>query len=56
MKNKILKALAYINGFLFLIFACALDSESSIPAIGCMVTGGWLLLFSYANNWFDDLL
>ncbi len=53
-KNKILKAWAYINFTIFLVAACAIDSESWIPTYICIITGAWLSLFAYANNWFDD--
>ena len=56
MKNKILKAIAYIAGTLWIISACAIDSESWIPTIVCAVCTAYLALFSYANNWFEDRL
>ena len=56
MKNKVLKAIAYIVGTLWIISACAIDSESWIPTIVCAVCTAYLALFSYANNWFEDRL
>ena len=56
MKNKVLKAIAYIVGTLWIISACAIDSESWIPTIVCAVRTAYLALFSYANNWFEDRL
>lgn len=50
IKNKILKATAWIMGILFLVSACALDSDSWIPHIVCMVSLLWLALFAYANG------
>lgn len=54
MKNKILKAIAYIVGTLWIISACAIDSESWIPTIVCAVCTAYLALFSYANDRFGD--
>jgi len=50
IKNTILKATARIMGILFLVSACALDSDSWIPHIVCMVSLLWLALFAYANG------
>lgn len=35
MKNKVLKAIAYVVGTVWIISACAIDSESWIPTIVC---------------------
>lgn len=53
MKNIILKTIAYICFALFVLAGCLLDSNSWIPFIVVCITGGWLFLFSYANNWFE---
>lgn len=53
MKNTILKAQAYICLIIWMIAACAIDSESMIPFYTCCITGGWLFIFAYANNWFE---
>lgn len=53
-KNKILKALGYLNLAAFLQSACMIDAYSWTPTIVCVVTGGYLALFAYANNWFND--
>ncbi len=50
LKNIILKSVAYIMGGLFLVSACALDSDSWIPHIVCSVSILWLALFAYANG------
>lgn len=52
MKNKILKATAWIMGFLFLLSGSALNSISWIPFVVCVGSGAWLALFAYANNMF----
>ena len=49
-KNLILKAVAYIMGFLLLLSGCALDSDSWIPHIVFIVCMAWLTLFAYANG------
>lgn len=53
-KNKILKIIVYINLIIFLTSACMIDSASWIPSIVCVVTGGYLTLFIYANNGFYE--
>lgn len=50
LKNIILKTVAYIMVFLFLVAGCALDSDSWIPHIVCIVSLLWLALFAYANG------
>ena len=57
LKNRILKALMYINIFVFIAAACV-DSNTYIPVIICAVTLFYLIVFSYlnisyANNWFE---
>ena len=53
MKNKILKAWAYLNLIAWCIAACAIDSDSWIPTIIVGITTVWLTLFAYANDWFE---
>lgn len=51
MKNKLLKASAYLAGFLIILSGCMLDSEAiHIPLIVGFVSAGWLLLLAYANS------
>lgn len=52
-KNTVLKFITYTDFMVFLYFACLLDSYSWIPFIVCCITGGYLALFIYANNWFE---
>lgn len=54
LKNIILKTLGWVNFIAFIIAACAVDSNSWIPFIICCITGCYLALFAYANNWFED--
>ncbi len=53
MKNFILKAIAYICFMVWITAACFVDSDSWIPFIIVCATSAWLILFSYANNWFE---
>lgn len=53
MKNKILKAIAYVVGTVWIISACEIDSESWIPTIVCAVCTAYLALFSYANDFWE---
>lgn len=54
MKNFILKTISYIMGFIFIFCASAIDSYYNTPfIIGCIVSGLWLTLFTYANGGFD---
>ena len=49
LKNKIIKSIIYFTFFLFLLFACMVDSDSYIPYIilvACMVI---LIIFMIAN-------
>lgn len=54
MIDRILKILAYVMLLIFVISVCALDSESRIPLYVLCLTGGWLTLYCYSNNWFRD--
>lgn len=49
-KNVILKAITGAAVVLFLLSACALDSESMAPAWVCIGCAGWLALFAAANG------
>ena len=47
MKNKILKALAYINGLILVCAAAGLDSDPLyVPLTLIVITGTWLMLFA----------
>lgn len=52
-KNTVLKFIGYLNLIVFMYFSCCLDAQSWIPLIVCCITGGYLGVFSYANNWFE---
>ena len=56
LKNVILKTLGWVNFTIFIIAACAIDSDSWMPCIICCITGGYLALFAYANDWFEDYI
>lgn len=50
MRNKILTATAYTMAIIFIISASALDSESMLPVVLCVISQLWLLLFMVANR------
>lgn len=50
MRIKILKFITVLAVLCLIIFASALDSESSIPLVICLVSSVWLLLIAYANT------
>ncbi len=57
MKNKVLKAVAYIVGVTWMFTACALDDEvygMTMFLINVLCTA-YLALFSWANNWWFDM-
>jgi hypothetical protein len=53
LKNIILKTLGWLNFIAFIIAACAIDSYSWQPFIVCCITGTYLAVFAYANDWFE---
>ena len=54
--NFILKSITYVAFVLFLLSACAVDSESWIPTIVLFVSMSWLSLFAYANGeWMEGV-
>lgn len=54
IKNWVLRFAAYLNGCVFLISACAIDSDSWVPFFVCFVSMLYLFLFGMANGWFDE--
>lgn len=55
MKNVILKTIMSIIGIIFIVSACLLDSENSIPFFVMIFCMGILILFLYANNFFKGI-
>ena len=54
LKNKILKALAYINGFVLICAMAGADSDPIyVPLTLIVITGTWLMLFAYANGYLN---
>ena len=52
MKNIILKLLTVVNGFIFILCACCIDSKNATPFyIGCIISLAYLTLFAYANGY-----
>lgn len=53
-KNFILKTISYIMGAVFILGACALDSEGTpVPFLMVLVSMLWLTLFAVANGYFE---
>ena len=50
MKKKVLVTINYIAVFLFMLSACALDSDSWLPYIVCVVCEVWFFLMLIANR------
>lgn len=50
LKNKILKATITLAVVAFFIFATALDSQSDIPFVICLVCMLYIGVFAYANR------
>ncbi|WPB45831.1 hypothetical protein KPGFFKBI_01186 [[Clostridium] scindens] len=55
-KNTVLKTIGWINLIVFLYFACCLGADSWIPFVACCITGTYLALFAYANDFFERWL
>ena len=54
MISRILKLVTVVDGLVFILAASCLDSISWIPAIVAGATLGWLAIYAYANNWFEE--
>ena len=50
IKNIVLITINYIAFGIFVLSACALDSQSNIPFYTCIVSGLYLILSAYANG------
>lgn len=51
MKNKILKAITWVASLVFILSACALDTQGTyLPHIICSVCLAWLLAFVLINR------
>lgn len=49
IRIKLLKGLTIAAVIVFLVTGCALDSDSYIPHIACLISEIWLLLMVWAN-------
>lgn len=55
MKNRILKTINFIMGFIFVMCASAIDSDYNTPfLIGIAISAAWGTLFAYANGYFNN--
>ena len=50
VKNIVLKTITWIMAIAFILAACAVDSESIIPAIICGVSLTWLVPITLINH------
>lgn len=50
MKNKILTTITKIMALVFIVCACALDSDTYIPHIICAICEVWFVLMLVANK------
>lgn len=50
MRNKLIKLSALIALTAWLLSACALDSDSFVPTIVCVLSGLYFVAISYAND------
>lgn len=49
IKNMILMTITRLCWFAFLIGLCCLDTEATWPLLISLVSGVWIVLFTYAN-------
>lgn len=49
--RAILFTLNYSAFFINMVAVCAIDSESWLPFIAWVISGGWLMLSAWANDW-----
>ena len=49
MKNIILKGTTFMMALLFMLSVAALDSDTWLPLITCIVSFIWLVLFYFTN-------
>lgn len=55
MKNKVLKTINVIMGFVWTFSVCAIDSEYNTPFItATIISSVWFILFAKANGYFYD--
>lgn len=52
--NDIIRLQAWINGIVFVLSGCCLDSEGYTAQIVCGVTLLWLAMYAYANGYFEE--
>lgn len=46
--------IAWAVSLVWIVSACLIDSDSWIPFIVCVICEIYMMLFSYANDWFGD--
>lgn len=50
MRKEIIKGITIIAIILFMVSVACIDSNSNLPTVGCIISGGWLALIVIANN------
>ena len=51
--EDLIRLQAWINGIICVLAACCLDGEGYMAEIICGVTLLWLMLYAYANGYFE---
>lgn len=54
IKRFILKGFTFFMFVVFILSVCAIDSDTWLFTITTAISGGWLALFAWANNWFYE--
>ena len=52
--NYIIKPISCVMSLIFIISMSGLDSESWLPAIACVVSMGWLVVYAWATGMLND--
>lgn len=51
MRIVIVKAITWVAVLVLAVGVCAIDSDSMIPFIACLISLVWLGLVAWANEW-----
>lgn len=53
LHDRVLIFINYVTGTMALVSACLMDAETWIPYAVFTISVSWLLIFAYANGYFD---
>ena len=53
LARNIRKIVTFIAVIILALSICAIDSQSFVPMIGCIVSAGWLGMYAYYNGYID---